>query len=300
MDDRDDRAAAFARCLGHPLGRCPRRQSLIDRGVGAELAGQELPRLAGSEERARQDCRRLDSLGTEPLAERPGLRAAGGGQRPEVVGRPGGRLRMTYEEELHPACQDSSGVESAPPRRENRPSGHNGAVREQQGWRRPRRAGRARSDAERRRLAQASREKERRERVDTPVLWCDGGSRGNPGPAALAYVLDVPGGPRLTCAEEIGRASVNTAEYRAVVAGLERAAALGLSGVEVRLDARVVAQQLTGEREPRNPELRALLEEARRAAVAVRPVRYTWIPREANGPANALVSDALGLRSDTG
>jgi probable phosphoglycerate mutase len=131
------------------------------------------------------------------------------------------------------------------------------------------------------------------------VLWCDGGSRGNPGPAAFAYVLDVPHGPRLTYSEEIGPASVNAAEYRAVVAGLERAAALGLSGVEVRLDARVVAEQLTGGREPRNPELHALLQEARRAAVAVRPVRYRWIPREANGRANALVAAALGLRADT-
>jgi ribonuclease H / adenosylcobalamin/alpha-ribazole phosphatase len=130
------------------------------------------------------------------------------------------------------------------------------------------------------------------------VLWCDGGSRGNPGPAALAYVLEVPGGPRLTYAEEIGLASVNAAEYRAVVAGLERAAALGLKGVEVRLDARVVAEQLSGGREPRNPELRALLGEARRVAVDVRPVRYRWIPREANGLANALVATALGLRAD--
>jgi ribonuclease HI len=145
-------------------------------------------------------------------------------------------------------------------------------------------------------LAQAAREKHLREQVQSAVLWCDGGSRGNPGPAAFGYVLDVPGGPSVTAAEEIGRTSVNVAEYTAVVTGLRHAADLGLAGVEVRLDARVVAEQLSGEREPRNPELLALLEAARQAAVAVRPVRYRWIPREANGRANALVAAVLGLR----
>ena len=70
----------------------------------------------------------------------------------------------------------------------------------------------------------------------------------------------------------------------------------GLSGLEVRLDARAWwRSSSTGEREPRNPELRGLLEQARQAAVAVRPVRYRWVPRETNSRANALVAQALGL-----
>jgi probable phosphoglycerate mutase len=129
------------------------------------------------------------------------------------------------------------------------------------------------------------------------VLWCDGGSRGNPGPAAFAFVLSVPGGPCVSYAEALGRASVDEAEYRAVLAGLERASALGLSGVEVRLDSRVVAAQLSGEGEPRNSVLRALLEDVRRVALCARPVRYRWIPREQNGRANALVAETLGLRT---
>jgi probable phosphoglycerate mutase len=172
-------------------------------------------------------------------------------------------------------------------------------VREPGRSRRPRRGGRARSDAERRRLAQASRERALDERSGDVVVWCDGGSRGNPGPAAFAYVLDVPGGRSVSASEAIGRATVNVAELRAVLAALAHAGELGLRGVEVRLDARLVAQQLAGERTPRNPELRRLVEAVRQAAVAVRPVRYRWIPREANGRANALVARVLGTAGES-
>ncbi len=173
----------------------------------------------------------------------------------------------------------------------------------ERGRRRPRRAGRAASDAERRRLAQNHRERalSRRHdgavlrRHDCAVLWCDGGSRGNPGPAAYAYVLDLPTGETVTFAERFGPSTVSVAEYRAVVAGLTDAADLGVRGLEVRTDARVVADQLAGERpEPRSAELRALLHAAREAAVHVGRVTYRWVPREANGRANALVISALG------
>ena len=174
------------------------------------------------------------------------------------------------------------------PRREN------ATVRVQRGSRRPRRAGRATSDAERRRLAQRARERALPRDGKGAVLWCDGGSRGNPGPAAYAYVLDLPGGPTVTFAERFGPSTVSIAEYRAVLAGLIRAAELDVTGLEVRTDAQVVADQLAGERpEPRNPELRALLRAAREAEVGLGRVRYRWIPREANGRANALVLTAL-------
>ena len=167
-------------------------------------------------------------------------------------------------------------------------------MRVQRGPRRPRRPGRAASDAERRRLAQRQRERPLSRRDDGAVLWCDGGSRGNPGPAAYAYVLDFPGGETVSFAERFGPSTVSVAEYRAVVAGLAHAADLGVRGVEVRTDARVIADQLAGKRpEPRNAELRALLHAAREAAVHVGRVSYRWVPRETNGRANALVISAL-------
>jgi ribonuclease HI len=160
----------------------------------------------------------------------------------------------------------------------------------------PRRAGRARSDAERRRLAQASRERRLREPPDRPVLWCDGGARGNPGPCAIGYVLRDAGGAVLTEAgEPCGTGTASTAEYRAIIAGLEAARSLGVERLEVRLDSQLVVAQLCGEREIKNPAVAVLAARVLELAVAVGPVRWRWIRREQNARANALVARALGI-----
>jgi ribonuclease HI len=167
-----------------------------------------------------------------------------------------------------------------------------------QGRRRPRRSGRANSDAERRALAKASgRHKGPPSRPPRPgfaVLATDGGSRGNPGPAAIGYVLAAADGTRLAQrGEAIGVAGANVAEYRALVAGLEHAAGLGLDRVEARCDARLVVEQVTGRREPSNPRLRELCGSVRDAAERIGTVVFTWVPAEANGAAHALVAEAL-------
>jgi ribonuclease HI len=164
----------------------------------------------------------------------------------------------------------------------------------------PRRAGRAASDAERRRLAQASREETSnrllRARSDRPVLWCDGGSRGNPGPSAYGFVLEAADGTLL--AEEgraLGVSTAVVAELRGLLAGLRRAAELEVGRVEVRMDSQVAIAQLTGEKRITNPLLRSLAREVEEAASNVGPVRYRWISRERNGRANALVKAALDI-----
>jgi ribonuclease HI len=164
--------------------------------------------------------------------------------------------------------------------------------------RKPRRAGRANSDAERRALAKASGRRTRPPPPPPPagyaVLASDGGSRGNPGPAAIGYVLAAADGTRLAShGETIGVAGANVAEYRALLAGLERAGGLGLSQVEARCDARLVVEHVTGAREPANPRLRELCSAVRDAAQRIGTVRFTWVPAEANGEAHALVADAL-------
>ena len=165
--------------------------------------------------------------------------------------------------------------------------------------RRPdRRRGRANSDAERRALAKASGRRTgpppRPPRPGYAVLWTDGGSRGNPGPAAIGYVLTAADGTLLAAhGEAIGVAGANVAEYRALLAGLAHASRLGLDRVDTRCDARLIVAQVTGGREPANPRLRELCSEVREAANRVGTVVLSWVPAEANGRAHALVAEAL-------
>jgi ribonuclease HI len=169
--------------------------------------------------------------------------------------------------------------------------------------RRPeRRRGRANSDAERRALAKASGRRTgpppRAPRPGYAVLSTDGGSRGNPGPAAIGYVLIAADGTLLAAhSRAIGIAGANVAEYRALLAGLEHAAGLGLDKLDARCDARLIVEQVTGGREPANPRLRELCHAVRDAAQRIRTVAFTWVPAEANGRAHALVAEALDPRS---
>jgi ribonuclease HI len=161
----------------------------------------------------------------------------------------------------------------------------------------PRKAGRARSDAERRRLAQAAREQPLRERGNRPVLWCDGGARGNPGPSACGYVLEAGDGSVLgEASEALGVGTAIVAEYRGLIAGLEAAARLGLRRLEVRMDSQLAVAQLCGEREVKNPAIAKLVEKAQGLGTQVGPVRWRWVRREHNARANALVARALGVR----
>ncbi len=75
--------------------------------------------------------------------------------------------------------------------------------------------------------------------------------------------------------------------------GSRRLAGLGLDKVEVRCDARLVVEQVTGRREPANPRLRGLCEAARATTERIGSVVFTWVPSAANGQAHALVAEAL-------
>ena len=125
-------------------------------------------------------------------------------------------------------------------------------------------------------------------------LFTDGGARGNPGPAASAYVIEAEDGTVLAAhGETIGVATNNVAEYRALVTGLERARDLGVDELEVVSDSELLVKQMRGEYKVKNPALRELSTQAARVARGIGDVRYTAVPREHNELADRLVNEAL-------
>jgi ribonuclease HI len=125
-------------------------------------------------------------------------------------------------------------------------------------------------------------------------LFTDGGARGNPGPAAAAYVLETEDGTVLDArGEGIGTATNNVAEYRALVAGLARAAELGVSEVEVVSDSELLVKQMNGEYRVKNAALVELSLEAARLAREIGRVRYTAVRRAHNELADRLVNETL-------
>jgi len=126
------------------------------------------------------------------------------------------------------------------------------------------------------------------------TLFTDGGARGNPGPAAYGYVLEADDGTLLAAhGERIGIATNNVAEYRALIAGLEKALELGLDEVGVVSDSELLVKQMTGEYRVKNEALRKLNNEAERVARRIGDVSYRAVRREHNELADRLVNEAL-------
>jgi probable phosphoglycerate mutase len=127
------------------------------------------------------------------------------------------------------------------------------------------------------------------------VVEADGGSRGNPGPAGYgAVVLDPVTGETLAeRAEYIGVATNNVAEYKGLVAGLKAARELFPDArVHVRMDSKLVVEQMSGRWKIKHPDMKPLAAEAARVFPASQ-VRYEWIPREKNKHADRLANEAM-------
>ncbi|WP_207892377.1 bifunctional RNase H/acid phosphatase [Streptacidiphilus pinicola] len=127
------------------------------------------------------------------------------------------------------------------------------------------------------------------------VVEADGGSRGNPGPAGYgAVVRDGDTGELLAeAAEYLGRVTNNVAEYRGLIAGLRAAAAIDPSAtVEVRMDSKLVVEQMSGRWQVKHPDMKPLAAEARAVFPAGR-VQYRWMPRKENKHADRLANEAM-------
>ena len=137
----------------------------------------------------------------------------------------------------------------------------------------------------------------------TTPMWtlrCDGGARGNPGPAAYGYVVLDPAGREVEARGEfLGSATNNVAEYRGLIACLDAASRHGAKAARVYMDSELVIRQMTGQYRVKNAGLKPLHEQARRAAAAFARIESHAVRREANSRADELVNEALDRVEDS-
>lgn len=128
------------------------------------------------------------------------------------------------------------------------------------------------------------------------ILYADGGSRGNPGPAGIGVVLlDEKKKKLKEVYKYIGETTNNNAEYNALICGLEEAKAIGADEVMVNLDSELVVKQLNGEYRVKNAEIKPLFEEAIAGLKKFKAFKICHIDRSENKDADKLVNKAINL-----
>lgn len=130
-------------------------------------------------------------------------------------------------------------------------------------------------------------------------VYTDGAARGNPGPAGAGARLEDASGQVLSEARRfLGEATNNVAEYSALVLGLERAAEIGATSVEIRADSELLVKQMRGEWKIKNAALRTLARRAHALAREFERVSYVHVRREHNTEADRLANQAIDLGDD--
>lgn len=126
------------------------------------------------------------------------------------------------------------------------------------------------------------------------IIEADGGCRGNPGPAGYGAIVSNEAGDILAeRAQSIGSGTSNVAEYSGLIAGLRAAVELGATSAEVRMDSKLVVEQMSGRWKIRHPRMRDLAAESAGVARGLNRVSYVWVPRAQNYRADALANQAL-------
>ena len=131
------------------------------------------------------------------------------------------------------------------------------------------------------------------------VVEADGGSRGNPGPAGYGAVVLDPETDEVLAerAEGLGVTTNNVAEYQGLIAGLRAAKELGATEVDVRMDSKLVVEQMSGRWKVKHPAMQPLALEAGRLIRDIGRVHFEWIPRLRNSRADALANRAMDAQA---
>jgi len=127
----------------------------------------------------------------------------------------------------------------------------------------------------------------------TATVHIDGASRGNPGPAAYAFSMVLADGEIIEQAEPMGKTTNNVAEYTALVEALHRAAAAGVTHLDVYSDSELLVKQMRGEYKVKNADLKVLVDEAKQLMISFGDVRFEHVRREQNKRADELCNLAL-------
>ena len=131
-------------------------------------------------------------------------------------------------------------------------------------------------------------------KVKRVVIHTDGASAGNPGPAAIGATIKSEQGRLITTISRgIGRTTNNQAEYRAIIAALEKAIELGAKHVDINLDSQLVVRQISGEYRVKNAALKPLCQQVKQLLSLLEGFTITHIPRQQNKEADNLASIAL-------
>ncbi|HJT91724.1 MAG TPA: bifunctional RNase H/acid phosphatase, partial [Mycobacterium sp.] len=132
------------------------------------------------------------------------------------------------------------------------------------------------------------------------IIEADGGSRGNPGPAGYgAVVWSADRSAVLAESKQaIGQATNNVAEYSGLIAGLEEAAKIGATDVEVLMDSKLVVEQMSGRWKVKHPDLVVLHQQATALSARFDHISYAWIPRLKNSHADRLANEAMDAAAE--
>ena len=135
--------------------------------------------------------------------------------------------------------------------------------------------------------------------MEKVTVYIDGGSRGNPGPAAAAFVLTAPGGGRISAKGFfLGSATNNVAEYTGLLKALEEARQIGAERLDIFSDSELLVKQIKGQYRVKSEHLKPLYNRAADLLQNFEHVRLQHIPREKNTQADGLVNQALDLKKD--